>query len=62
MQKEDIIAKGTQNIEKEVFNLPLKGLGMWKDTPDPRFWTGNLLLPMEKQDTVGTKIKFEEQK
>lgn len=31
---------------------------MWKDIPDPRFWTGNQLLPMEKQGTAGTKVKY----
>lgn len=41
-------------MRKGVKDLPLKDLGMSKDLPDPRFWTGNLLLPMEKQDTAET--------
>lgn len=39
---------------KEVQSLPSKDLGMRKDLPDPVFWIGNLLLPMEKQDTAET--------
>jgi hypothetical protein len=42
------VQKAPRILKKEALNLPSKGHGMWKDTPDPRFWTGNLLLPTEK--------------
>jgi len=45
---------------KGVQDLPLKDLGMWTDFPNPRFWTCNLLLPMEKQDTAEKDIEHKE--
>ena len=46
---------------KGVDDLPLKDLGMRTDFPNPRFWTCNLLSPMEKQDTAETDIERKEQ-
>lgn len=36
----------------EVQDLPPKDLGMRTDLQDPVFWSGNLLIPMEKQGTA----------
>jgi hypothetical protein len=49
------------DYQAKWYTLPSKDLGMRTDFPNPRFWTCNLLSPMEKQDTAEIDIEHKEQ-